>query len=225
MADAIREVQKQSKASYWQPIDATEGVRSTVSLENESLALINYESSSDRTGLRHRVWADLCRPNSSDRLVTCLTKPAGVQLFKLVSIYQRNRLYPFWISPRGNGIDCHRTWEALYLDVIPIVWNNSLTVLYEDLPMLVINDHRVLTRAFLEKQLREISRKKRERINATSTKRFRYDKLRNSYWRKLILSKSRYAAETSDFPLQRRCWRAKSSLLELVRHLPFLDYF
>lgn len=24
-------------------------------------------------------------------------------------------------SPRGNGIDCHRTWEALYFDCIPIV--------------------------------------------------------------------------------------------------------
>lgn len=27
----------------------------------------------------------------------------------------------FCISPRGNGIDCHRTWEALYFDCIPIV--------------------------------------------------------------------------------------------------------
>jgi len=24
-------------------------------------------------------------------------------------------------SPRGNGIDCHRTWEALYFDCVPIV--------------------------------------------------------------------------------------------------------
>ena len=25
------------------------------------------------------------------------------------------------ISPMGNGLDCHRTWEALYLGVIPLV--------------------------------------------------------------------------------------------------------
>lgn len=25
------------------------------------------------------------------------------------------------ISPRGNGLDCHRTWEALYLERIPIM--------------------------------------------------------------------------------------------------------
>ena len=27
----------------------------------------------------------------------------------------------FCASPRGNGIDCHRTWESLYYDCIPIV--------------------------------------------------------------------------------------------------------
>ena len=36
----------------------------------------------------------------------------------------------FTLSPRGNGLDCHRTWEALYMDSIPIVShsynNNSL---------------------------------------------------------------------------------------------------
>ena len=29
--------------------------------------------------------------------------------------------YMFVASPEGNGIDCHRTWEALYLGTIPIV--------------------------------------------------------------------------------------------------------
>jgi hypothetical protein len=26
----------------------------------------------------------------------------------------------FCICPEGNGFDCHRLWECLYLDVIPI---------------------------------------------------------------------------------------------------------
>jgi hypothetical protein len=44
------------------------------------------------------------------------------------------------ISPPGNGIDCHRTWEALYLGCIPIVIENYI---YEDwnLPILRINDY------------------------------------------------------------------------------------
>jgi len=30
--------------------------------------------------------------------------------------------HEFVISPPGNGYDCHRTWEALYVGAIPIVW-------------------------------------------------------------------------------------------------------
>jgi hypothetical protein len=30
-------------------------------------------------------------------------------------------LYKFVASPPGNGVDCHRTWESLYMGVIPIV--------------------------------------------------------------------------------------------------------
>ena len=29
--------------------------------------------------------------------------------------------YRFVASPEGNGLDCHRTWEAMYLGVVPIV--------------------------------------------------------------------------------------------------------
>jgi len=29
--------------------------------------------------------------------------------------------YKFVASPPGNGLDCHRTWEAMYLKVVPIV--------------------------------------------------------------------------------------------------------
>lgn len=30
------------------------------------------------------------------------------------------RQHTYTISPRGNGLDCHRTWEALYLNSIPV---------------------------------------------------------------------------------------------------------
>lgn len=35
--------------------------------------------------------------------------------------------YQFCISPEGNGVDCHRLWEALYLKVVPIVLNTPFT--------------------------------------------------------------------------------------------------
>lgn len=33
----------------------------------------------------------------------------------------------FCICPRGNGLDTHRFWEALYLGVVPVVVNNKYT--------------------------------------------------------------------------------------------------
>ena len=52
-------------------------------------------------------------------------------------VYQKNNLdlwryyihiarSKFVLSPPGLGMDCYRTWEALYLGSIPIVLNSSL---------------------------------------------------------------------------------------------------
>jgi hypothetical protein len=35
--------------------------------------------------------------------------------------------YKYAISPPGNGVDCHRTWECFYLNVIPILKRSILT--------------------------------------------------------------------------------------------------
>ena len=35
--------------------------------------------------------------------------------------------HKFAICPEDNGIDCHRTWECLYLNVVPILCDNILT--------------------------------------------------------------------------------------------------
>lgn len=40
--------------------------------------------------------------------------------------YEKIVQYKFVISPRGAGIDCHRTWEALCLGTIPIVIKNNI---------------------------------------------------------------------------------------------------
>jgi len=48
----------------------------------------------------------------------------------------------FTISPEGNGIDCHKTWEAMYLQTIPIVKKSILTWRFQqmDLPLIIISD-------------------------------------------------------------------------------------
>lgn len=48
--------------------------------------------------------------------------------------------HKFVISPRGNGIDCHRTWEALYLRTIPIVKRSIHMNDFKELPIYFIDD-------------------------------------------------------------------------------------
>lgn len=46
----------------------------------------------------------------------------------------------FVISPPGNGPDCHRTWEAMYLGAIPIVKKSSWPFQHKELPVIQISD-------------------------------------------------------------------------------------
>jgi hypothetical protein len=52
--------------------------------------------------------------------------------------------FMFVASPEGNGIDCHRTWEAMYLGVVPIVLQNSFYETFDNFPGLIIHDWRYL---------------------------------------------------------------------------------
>ena len=56
--------------------------------------------------------------------------------------YKLLNKYQFVASPEGNGPDCHRTWEALYLGVIPIVTDNLFIKSFQrlDLQMMIIED-------------------------------------------------------------------------------------
>jgi hypothetical protein len=48
--------------------------------------------------------------------------------------------HKYVISPHGNGLDCHRTWEALTLGCIPIVKTSALDPMFAGLPVLIVND-------------------------------------------------------------------------------------
>jgi hypothetical protein len=45
----------------------------------------------------------------------------------------------FVLSPPGNGPDCHRTWESMYLGAIPIVLKSAWPFNHLELPVLVVN--------------------------------------------------------------------------------------
>jgi len=46
----------------------------------------------------------------------------------------------FCISPNGNGIDCHRTWESLYMSTIPIVTKSEIAEQHKDMPIIILDD-------------------------------------------------------------------------------------
>ncbi len=66
----------------------------------------------------------------------------------------------FVLSPRGNGLDCHRTWEALYMGAIPIVKTSPMDSLFRKMPVIIVKNWDVVNLAFLKKQYARIQRKK-----------------------------------------------------------------
>jgi hypothetical protein len=60
--------------------------------------------------------------------------------------------HKYVISPPGNGIDCHRNWEAIYLGCIPIVLDSHFNRnMYEKLPVLIVKDYDLNEKELLDR--------------------------------------------------------------------------
>ena len=79
------------------------------------------------------------------------------------------------LCPDGNGIDCFRTWEALYLGSIPIVKRSRVTEQFSDLPILIVDDLFNITHDQLLEKHEEILLKKDN-----------LEKAKLSYWNKIF---------------------------------------
>ncbi len=83
----------------------------------------------------------------------------------------------FGLSPRGNGLDCHRTWELLYMGASPIVMSSSIDPLFEGLPVLIIKDWNEVTEDFLNAKWEEMSQQT-----------FHLERMYAGYWLEMISS-------------------------------------
>jgi hypothetical protein len=90
--------------------------------------------------------------------------------------------YTFTVSPHGNGLDCHRTWEDLALGCIVIVKSSPIDNLYEDLPVVIIKDWNQITEENLKKW--------KEKFSSLVIDKSYYKKLKNDYWTKKIMDKA-----------------------------------
>ncbi|MFZ9376532.1 MAG: hypothetical protein ACO25K_05370 [Candidatus Fonsibacter ubiquis] len=90
---------------------------------------------------------------------TCYDKVSNINF---VNVDQSNLTYrqylnrikehKFVLSPRGNGLDCHRTWEILMMRRIPILKREGqLEELYKNIPVLFVDDWTDIDSIDLEK--------------------------------------------------------------------------
>ncbi len=100
--------------------------------------------------------------------------------------WEAHRDYAFEVSPRGNGLDCFRTWEALVLGCIPIVRRSTLDPLYEDegLPVVVVREWDEID----EPALRRWQDERAGRFDAAMR-----EKLTAGYWLAKIQARARTA--------------------------------
>jgi hypothetical protein len=91
--------------------------------------------------------------------------------------WKKQSEYTFVASPHGNGLDCHRTWEALCLGCIVIVKSSPLDELYTDLPVLIVKEWNDITESLLLQTIENFKNKK-----------FLFEKLTLEYWMNKITS-------------------------------------
>jgi len=88
--------------------------------------------------------------------------------------------FKYSIVPRGNGQDCHRLWESLYLDTIPVIddkklFENFTTGSWEGTPIIFIKNWKKFSEELIIKEEKNLVIKNKWRKN-----------LNFKYWKNLI---------------------------------------
>jgi hypothetical protein len=93
-------------------------------------------------------------PTERNRVLrTCLENGFQNKKMKLGEFRQRLAESRFVISPPGNGIDCHRTWEAMYHKTVPVIENRYNLFQHIDLPILTVNSYYDFFKMSLDERL------------------------------------------------------------------------
>ena len=123
---------------------------------------INSQNVNERRFLAYSNWHFLL----SDERKLCLKK-----IDKSICFFQNTRPYreitwkkqiefAFVLCPEGSGIDTHRIWEAIFLGSIPIVKKNGIINLFNDLPVIIINNWNEINIHYLKDKYEKIINKK-----------------------------------------------------------------
>ena len=123
--------------------------------EHKDLLLCAFTEVNDLNRRRHKK---INRPNILINL-----KKNGFNNIHLKHNIYFNTLanYKFVISPEGNGVDCHRHYEALLCGCIPIIEDNiDMRRKYSGMPVLYTKDYSEINNNYLEKIYNKFINKK-----------------------------------------------------------------
>lgn len=109
----------------------------------------------DRTPLGYSNWHFMLKNGDRADVIKTLPKAASVwqrRPMERLKTWQQNQECLFTISPRGNGMDCHRTWEGIILGSAPVIPDLPINTLFRDLPVVVVQDWAAVTPEFLARE-------------------------------------------------------------------------
>jgi hypothetical protein len=141
-------------------------------------AYVNFQLSDTTHGpLKRHMQCGEDRKTIFKRLVKTKLIDYGKSM-RRTELWKKKGEYAFSISPYGNGLDCHRTWEDLALGCIVVVKTSPIDSLYEGLPVIIVKDWAEVTKDNMEKWL--------QKFPDASTNPIYKEKLTHDYWMKKI---------------------------------------
>eukprot|EP00122_Pirum_gemmata_P001600 Pgem_evm1s1441 len=131
-------------------------------IENTILVSFNLKTNPPQ---RNAARNHLCNSKIMKGHATCPSKM--IENFEQVMSTYR------WVaSPHGMGLDCYRTYEALYFGVFVVVQSSTLDPFYENLPVLIVKNWSDVSPDLLNEKYIEFSKKQ-----------WNYDKIYTGYWK------------------------------------------
>ena len=132
---------KTHKGAYLEPQYMTEWFAANINILRENKKKYNIYCNWNNTNISRNTIISNLTANKLD-----FTYDSNISFNEYITRMSQHR---FVISPPGNGIDCHRTWEALYVGCIPIVIKNDIYNNW-NLPIIQVNDFSDVTQDLLE---------------------------------------------------------------------------
>lgn len=153
--------------------DTRAGIVWTPPEQKTTLLLTSFSTRSNKK-VREPLWNLMCNSSATAAplFATCVFSTDSTE-----DHYERVRTSKFVLSPVGMGLDCYRTWEALYLGAYVVVKSTSLDSLYAGLPVLIVRDWSEVTKNLLE-----------DTHTAFQRMTFDYRRLFTEYWQREIFA-------------------------------------